>query len=78
MPNRKNSEAKIRANNKYSSEHYDRINLALPKGSRRIVDYCAQKHNESVNRYICRIVLEAARKELNSERVVDVEFFDLF
>ena len=74
----KNSEAKIRANNKYTAAHYDRINTAFPKGSRRLIAYCAQKHGESVNRYICRLVLEDVRKELRREHVEDVEFFDMF
>lgn len=31
---RKNSEARIRANNKYNDKAYDRINIAVPKGQR--------------------------------------------
>jgi hypothetical protein len=75
---KKNSDAKIRANNKYSAAHYDRINMALPKGSRSLIEYCAGKHGESVNRYECRTVLEQVQKELSQEPVQDVEFFDLF
>lgn len=62
MEKKKNSDAKIRANNKYTSAHYDRINMALPKGSRKLIDYCAQKHDESLNRYVCRVVLEQVKK----------------
>lgn len=78
MNEKKNSDAKIKANNKYSSAHYDRINLALPKGSRRLVDYCAKKHGESVNRYVCRILLEAIKKELEKEKMMEKEFFEMF
>lgn len=78
MNEKKNSDAKIKANNKYGSTHYDRINLALPKGSRRLVDYCAKKHGESVNRYVCRVLLEAIKKELEKEKTMEVEFFEMF
>lgn len=78
MPDKKNSDAKIRANNKYTAAHYDRINMALPKGSRRLVDHCAQLHGETVNRYVCRAVLEAVRRDLYSEQEQEKEFFELF
>ena len=78
MAEKKNSDAKIRANNKYTAAHYDRINMALPKGSRRLVEYCAKKHGESVNRYVCRVVLEAIKADLDSEKMMEQEFFDMF
>lgn len=78
MAEKKNSDAKIRANNKYTAAHYDRINMALPKGSRRLIEYCAKKHGESVNRYVCRVVLEAVKADLDSEKMMEREFFDMF
>lgn len=75
---KKNSDAKIKANNKYTAAHYDRINMALPKGSRRLVEYCAKKHGESVNRYVCRVVLERIKAELEAEKMLEQEFFDMF
>lgn len=78
MAEKKNSDAKIRANNKYTSAHYDRINIALPKGSRRLIEYCAKKHGESINRYVCRVVLEKIRDELETEKTMEQEFFDMF
>lgn len=78
MTEKKNSDAKIRANNKYTSAHYDRINMALPKGSRRLIEYCAKKHGESINRYVCRVVLEKIRDELETEKTMEQEFFDMF
>lgn len=78
MDKKKNSDAKIRANNKYTSAHYDRINMALPKGSRKLIDYCAKKHSESLNRYVCRVILEQVKKELEAEQQQNSEFFDLF
>lgn len=78
MANNKNSDAKIRANNKYTAAHYDRINMALPKGSRRLIEHCAKKHGESINRYVCRVVLERIKAELDNEKTMDREFFDMF
>lgn len=78
MENKKNSDAKIRANNKYSAAHYDRVNLALPKGSRRLIEYCAGKHGESVNRYVCRVLLEQMKQEFDKEQQLSQEFYDMF
>lgn len=81
MAEKKNSDARIRANNKYAAAHYDRINMALPKGSRRLIEYCAKKHGESVNRYVCRVVLEQIREDLRQEQQEKAErdeFFDQF
>lgn len=75
---RKNSDAKIKANNKYTKTHYDRINMALPKGSRSLIEYLAKKRGESVNRYVCRVVLEQVKRDLDKERTPEQEFFDLF
>jgi hypothetical protein len=37
MPERKNSAARIRANNRYNEKAYDRINIAVPKGGKAAV-----------------------------------------
>lgn len=78
MKSKKNSDAKIRANNKYTAAHYDRINMALPKGSRELIDYCAKQRGETVNRYVCRAVLEQVRRDIQKESTASQEFFDLF
>lgn len=52
--------------------------MALPKGSRRLVEYCAKKKGESVNRYVCRVVLEAIKADLDNEKMMEQEFFDMF
>lgn len=78
MAQKKNSEAKIRANNKYTAAHYDRINMALPRGSRKLIEYCAEKRGESINRFVCRAVLEAVKHDLNIQRDMEREFFDMF
>ncbi len=79
MAEKKNSDAKIRANNKYTAAHYDRINMALPKGSRKLIAECARKNGETVNRYVCRVILEAVRKQLCQEQQSQgprAEFYD--
>ena len=68
MSEKRNSDAKIRANNKYTAAHYDRINMALPKGSRKLIAECARRNGETVNRYVCRVVLEAVREQLRQEQ----------
>ena len=78
MPEKKNSEAKIRANNKYTKSHYDRINMALPKGSRKCIDHCAARRGERVNHYVCRVVLEAVRRDLRAEKEEEQEFYHFF
>ena len=75
---KKNSDAKIRANNKYTAAHYDRINMALPKGSRTLIEHCAKLRGETMNRYVCRVVLEQVKKDIEAEKQQDSEFFDLF
>lgn len=45
----KNSPAKIRANNRYTSKAYDRLNIVIPKGQKSAVDAFAKDRGESVN-----------------------------
>lgn len=52
MPERKNSEARIRANNRYNAKTYDRINIAIPKGKKAVVKDHADAAGESLNAYI--------------------------
>ena len=54
MAERKNSEARIRANNKYNAKAYDRINIAVPKGQKDIIQARATTQGKSVNAlYLC-------------------------
>lgn len=56
MAERKNSEARIRANNKYNEKAYDRINIAVPKGRKDIIKAHAEARGESVNGFIGRAI----------------------
>ena len=56
MEERKNSAARIRANNKYAAKAYDRINIAVSKGKKNIIQAHAEAHGESVNGFINRAI----------------------
>lgn len=52
------SKAQIKAVNKYIWKVYDRINLTVPKGRKRDIEYHADRKNESVNGLINRLLRE--------------------
>ena len=63
MPNNeerknKNSEARIRANNRYGAKAYDRINLAVPKGQKKIIQARADELGKSLNGYVTDLIAE--------------------
>lgn len=58
MAERKNSEARIRANNKYNAKAYDRINIAVPKGQKDIIQARATIQGKSVNAYVIEAISE--------------------
>lgn len=60
---RKNSAARIRANNKYAAKAYDRINIAVPKGRKDAIQEYAQQQGESINAFIGRAILEAMERD---------------
>lgn len=39
--------------NQYAREHYDRVQLVLPKGSRERIKALAQAAKKTMNEYIC-------------------------
>jgi len=55
---RKNSAARIRANNKYAAKAYDRINIAVPKGRKNEIKALADTQGQSVNAYIISAIDE--------------------
>lgn len=61
---KKNSKARIDANNRYADKTYDRISLVIPKGQKEIIAEFAQKHGESINGYISR----AINTQINNEK----------
>ena len=51
--------ARTRANNKWNSKAYDRINLTVPKGKKEVIKDHAEANGESVNGFISRAIDEA-------------------
>ena len=63
MSQNKNSQARIKANNRYNAKTYDRISIAVPKGHKAAIQAHAQSRNETVNGFICRAVAETLERE---------------
>ena len=63
MPERKNSEKRIASNNKWTNAHYDRVNLAIPKGQKDTIKAHAAAYGESVNGFIGRAISEAMERD---------------
>lgn len=61
------SKAKIRANAKYNKNHYDRIDLRLPKGEKEVVKSHAIKHDGSLNKFLNRAINEAMERDKEKE-----------
>ena len=53
------SKAQQKAVNKYMKNNYDRINLAMPKGKKEVIQAHAAQQGESVNAYINRAIDKA-------------------
>lgn len=56
MAEKKNSEARIKANNRYNEKAYDRINIAVPKGKKSIIAEKAAASGESINAFVNRAI----------------------
>lgn len=54
--------AATKAQNKYISKAYDRINLTVPKGQKDAIKAHAESSGESVNGYINRLIVEDMAK----------------
>lgn len=59
----KNSPAKIAANNRYSNNKYDRINLAVPKGQKDVIKKYADSRKQSINAFIISAIAEKMERE---------------
>ena len=63
MAERKNSEARIKSNNKWTNAHYDRINLAVPKGRKAEIQALAEAEGQSVNGFIIAAIDEKLARD---------------
>ena len=64
MSERKNSEARIKANNKYGDKAYDRINTAIPKGKKQIIQDHVTLRGETVNGFMNRAIDETLKNDV--------------
>ena len=65
----KNSAAKIAANNRYNEKNYDRINIAVKKGAKDIIQSAAAVKGETINGYI----KSAVKAKIKADTGEDVE-----
>ena len=63
MSERKNSEARIRANNKYNAKAYDRVNIAIPKGRKEVIQAHATAQGKSINGYVIEAIEEKMERD---------------
>lgn len=63
MAERKNSEKRIATNNRWTNAHYDRINIAVPKGRKDEIKALADTRGQSVNAYIISAVDEKMERD---------------
>lgn len=54
---------KIKYNNSFNKDAYDRFSLMLPKGKKEIIQEYAKRKNESINSFVNRAIDEALAKE---------------
>ena len=59
LPERKNSKARIDANNRYNAKAYDRIEVKVARGKKAEIKAYAESKGESVNGFINRVIDEA-------------------
>lgn len=63
MIERKNSAARIKANNRYNEKAYDRINIAVPKGQKAEIQAHAEARGESLNGFVKRAIDETMERD---------------
>lgn len=66
MDERKNSEAKLRANKKYNDKAYDRINIIVAKGKKDVIQTHSTTHGDkSLNGFINRAIDRQMERDNN-------------
>ena len=60
---KKNSDARIRANNKYNAKAYDRINIAIQNGRKAEIQAVADAREKSLNAYIVEAIAEKMERD---------------
>lgn len=57
------SKAKIKANAKYNKNHYDRLEMQVPKGEKENIVAHAKAHDGTLNKFLNRAVNEAIERD---------------
>ena len=65
------SEAHIKASNKYNSKAYDRVSLMLPKGNRDVIRAYAESKGMSLNGYINKLIADDMGEALTDPKQQD-------
>ena len=60
------SKAKIKATHKYNKNHYDRLEMQVPKGEKENIVAHAKKHDGTLNKFLNRAVSEAIERDNNN------------
>ena len=58
-----NSKDRIELTAKYNKEHYDRLEMKVPKGKKEKIVAYAKKHDGSLNKFLNRLVDEAMERD---------------
>jgi len=61
------SEAQLKANKKYSEEHFEYFTVKARKGTRLAIKEFTAAHGESLNGFINRAIAEAMERETASK-----------
>ena len=70
------SKAQQKAVNKYMKNNYDRINLVMPKGKKKVIQAHAAQQGESVNAYINRAIDKAMSEDDKYKVTIDVTDYE--
>lgn len=62
---KKNSDARIAANNRYAARVYDRLSVVVPKGKKAEIKAHVDARNESVNAFMNRAIDETIQRDKN-------------
>ncbi len=59
------TKAQIRAHTKYNKNHYDRLEMKVPKGEKEIITEHAKEYDGTLNKFLNRAVREAMERDKN-------------
>lgn len=63
----KNSRARIAANNRYNAKAYDRVNIAIKKGMRDIIQDVARAQGLTLNGYIKKAIQRQYKADIGED-----------